>query len=341
MDIGGETAAVAPSVTNAYRSRFGGLWVDRLDAEAELDRRLATRRITANDAEMVWFWMRNGYVIIPQAVSAGAIDAFARDVDRAWLRGDTRLKVAKRPGEYYPMTPDLRNSRLRVVDFYAYWPSALPLMFADPIVHFLKLIFDCPPLGFQSLSFEDGSQQFIHQDTAFVVVSSPMKLTAAWVALEDIQEGSGELVYYEGSHKLEEFIFGGETKHWDPQRDGDAVLQEYGRSLIARAEGQGLSLRTFRPRKGDALIWSADLAHGGSAIAHPERTRRSLVTHYCPQDVEPYYFSYQPEHRRRRKYKDCEFSSQHYLLPEEPPRLSWARRVAAYFRRDAIEGTGR
>ena len=50
----------------------------------------------------------------------------------------------------------------------------------------------------------------------------------------------------------------------------------------------GLERRAFRPRKGDVLLWSADLAHGGSPVKR-NVTRRSIVTHYCPVDRNPIY----------------------------------------------------
>jgi len=316
MEDGGVKPAGEPS--RAHWSAFGGLWTDRLDALEEIDRRLVAKRILPADAELLRDWVRNGYVVIRNAVPSTALDAFSRDVERAWREGDERLKATKRPGEYHAMTPEFRGMRLRVVDFYVYWPSALALMFADPIVHFLQLVFDRAPLAFQSLSFDEGSEQFMHQDTAFVVVNRPLELAASWVALEDVEEGSGELMYFEGSHRLEDFVFGGARKHWDPERDSQTVLNEYAQSLTARAAERRLPLRRFRPSKGDALIWSADLVHGGSQIADPARTRRSLVTHYCPEDVDPHYFSYAPGHRRRGTHKGCQYSSQHYVLEEAP-----------------------
>ena len=34
-----------------------------------------------------------------------------------------------------------------------------------------------------------------------------MELIASWIALEDVQPGSGELMYVPGSHRFEVFIF--------------------------------------------------------------------------------------------------------------------------------------
>jgi hypothetical protein len=56
----------------------------------------------------------------------------------------------------------------------------------------------------------------------------------------------------------------------------------------------------FAPRRGDVLIWSADLVHGGSSEMDPDSTRRSLVTHYCPVDREPEYFAFWKHSGRRR-----------------------------------------
>ena len=55
----------------------------------------------------------------------------------------------------------------------------------------------------------------MHQDTAYVVVQkSPLSLAASWIAMEDIQEESGELQYYEGSHRIPDFTFNDTSKSW-------------------------------------------------------------------------------------------------------------------------------
>jgi ectoine hydroxylase-related dioxygenase (phytanoyl-CoA dioxygenase family) len=41
--------------------------------------------------------------------------------------------------------------------------------------------------------------------------------------------------------------------------------------------------------RGDALIWHADLAHGGSPVTQPGLTRKSLVTHYTGESCLPFY----------------------------------------------------
>jgi ectoine hydroxylase-related dioxygenase (phytanoyl-CoA dioxygenase family) len=201
---------------------------------------------------------------------------------------------------------------MRIVDVFAARPIALDILLAPAIVRFLSLIFDAEPLLIQSLTFERGSEQGIHQDTMYVVVSNPMELAASWTALQDVEPGSGELRYYEGSHRLPEFLFSGEHKSWLPSRDGNGQHDEKLKRLHSDSERLGLPLRTFLPKKGDTLIWAADLAHGGSPVLDRSLTRRSMVGHYCPLGVEPNYFSYLPERKRQRKVPGGWAASEYY-----------------------------
>jgi phytanoyl-CoA hydroxylase len=205
---------------------------------------------------------------------------------------------------------------MRAVDCYVHLEAARELPFSDAISRFLTIIFENSPLLFQSLSFERGSQQGMHQDSAFVVVDSPLELAASWIALQGVEAGSGELMYYEGSHRLPEYLFSGEFKHFNPERDSREQEQEWSRLIHENAHKLGMPQRTFLPRKVDALVWHADLAHGGSSVADESLTitRKSLVGHYCPQRRNPHYFGYLPDRRTTLPWGECRYSSQYYAL---------------------------
>jgi phytanoyl-CoA hydroxylase len=154
----------------------------------------------------------------------------------------------------------------------------------------------------------------MHQDTAFVVTMSPLELAASWIALEDIRPGSGELMYLDGSHRLPEYLFSGKYKHWNPKRDGDEQQAEWQDLMSRNAELMRLEKQTFLPKKGDVLIWSADLAHGGSPVSNPSLTRKSLVGHYCPNRVEPFDFKIHPERRGKARFDGGLYASHHYPI---------------------------
>jgi phytanoyl-CoA hydroxylase len=279
-----------------YRSDFGGTWTDRSDALEELQRRRDAGDIGAEDAERLRFWIDKGYAVLEGAVAPEVVDAFRDEVTRAFRDGDERLLVQTEGlGEYRPLAPGTNPAAARVVDIYAEYESARDVLFSKPIVDFLRTVFDDDPLLFQSLSFHTGSRQPMHQDTAYVVVESPLELVGVWIALEDIRVGSGELNYYVGSHRLPEYKFSGEHKHWNPERDGEEPHEEWKRLLHENAERLGMERQTFLAKKGDALVWAADLAHGGAPVTDETLTRRSLVGHFCPAGVKPNYFLYRDD----------------------------------------------
>lgn len=281
-----------------YYSQFGGLWTDRKDALAEL----ASGRGRTFSEQMkndIAFFIRNGYVILPQAVSSERIDRYLEAFDGA-LSGETPL-AASVP-TYGPQdksvvpanTADRYAPLTKYLDTYWHLPEALPLIFNDRTVAFLSAIFETPPFAFQGLHFETGSTQCIHQDTAYVVSESPLSLAATWLALEDIQEGSGELEYFEGSHRLPDWLYSGRYKHFNHERDQQSEHIEHLNFIQSESRKRGYPLKRFLPKKGDLLVWAADLAHGGSAITRPGATRRALVTHFTQANMKPNYFNYQP-----------------------------------------------
>src|SRR5437588_12652280 len=120
----------------------------------------------------------------------------------------------------HPLTGGVGEERARVVDAYVYYEFARAALFSEPILRFLQTVLEDAPVLFQSLTFERGSQQRMHQDTAFVVTSSPMAFAASRIPLEDIRPGSGELTYLDGSHRLPVYPVRAQCKHLDAQRAG-------------------------------------------------------------------------------------------------------------------------
>ena len=272
-----------------HRSRFGGLWTDRIGSEHEVASRLADGLIGKEDAARLLFFIEHGYVVIKNAVDYATIDSLLEEINRIPMT--TRKYVAGSNNESCFAEAVFDNPAYRVLDVHVNSVFARKVMFAKEILRFLEIIFEADALAFQTLLFRYGSQQGVHQDGAYVVVDPPLNFAASWVALEDVVEGAGELIYYAGSHKNEEFIFGNNRKHFQINVDGIPAHDAFLGHLEAQAEKHNQPRTTFLANKGDALIWAADLAHGGTvATKSPQPTRLSLVTHYCPVDARPSYF---------------------------------------------------
>lgn len=296
----------------SYHSKFGGLWIDRTDWRDEILR----RKLTTDEAALITHFAEKGYVILPQACHHDAIDVFQRRVASAFRHGNPDVLYQDHfSNETRRLTGPVDRLGTRIVDVYVSLPEAFELFTSPALMRFLKLIFDRDPLLFQSLSFDQGSQQGLHQDTAYVVVDRPLELAACWIALEDVAEGSGELMYAPGSHRHPDLpFFGPDRKHWQAELDGQKTLDEWHNFLVASAKAKPNGLKTFLAKKGDILVWHADLAHGGSPVTRPDLTRQSLVGHFCPQSAKPNYFTLQPDRATVRHYGNLAYASWHYDL---------------------------
>jgi hypothetical protein len=273
-----------------YKSRFGGLWTDLEKAEELIAGKRALGWISDEESDLLSSWVRDGFVIIPNAIPHEVIDALDLEVEHIWA-GTSSYRCLVEYWENGIRTEqvagaDFKERAVKLLDLHGVSDAARQIIFSKKIERFLTLLFERPALATQTLYFRWGSRQEMHQDSAFVKISSPMELVASWVALEDISPDSGELEFYVGSHRLEDYLFEGSSK-WMPV--GSNEYRAYVDSLHSRCAQRGLARERFLAKKGDVLLWSADLVHGGSSYVSKGVTRKSFVTHYCPISCSPIY----------------------------------------------------
>lgn len=167
------------------------------------------------------------------------------------------------------------NGGCKEQDLWLAHPAVRALAIHPKIKTILRTLYGREPFAFQTLNFKFGTEQRLHSD--FIHFSSLPEgfMCGVWVALEDITEDNGPLVYYPGSQRLPLFDY--------QQIGAPQPIREYSayEKFIAKvAESSGLPRKEIRAKKGDAFIWAANLLHGGSAIRKPGSTRWSQVTHY-------------------------------------------------------------
>lgn len=291
-----EAAALSAAVPATGReatttSAFGGLWIDRSDFMDRLG--LKHRRGEIDDATAMDLcrFVRDGYLVIPGAVPPEQVAALREELDRIWADppGGLMIETFEPDGVMKYIPPDLRyrDGVTKMLDLYTVSRLAQAVTAAPACMKFLSAVFEDTPKAFQQLCFWNGSQQAMHKDTAYVKIdTNPLSLAATWLALEDVEEGSGELEYYVGSHRAPDFVFGGISK-WMEGHTGEH--DRFLASLHEDARTHGHTLSRFHGKAGDVLVWHADLAHGGSRITRQGQTRRSLVTHFTADRDEPYY----------------------------------------------------
>lgn len=176
---------------------------------------------------------------------------------------------------------------LRVQDAWRDNANVRRLATNSKIVALLSRLYGRRAWPFQTLNFPVGTQQHFHTDSIHFSSSPERFMCGVWIALEDIHPDAGPLVYFPGSHRwpiyTNEHI--GECvseRHAPP----DQTLYEPLWQALVRAHRA--APERFLAKKGQALIWAANLLHGGDAHPDRSRTRWSQVTHYFFDDCAYY-----------------------------------------------------
>ena len=172
---------------------------------------------------------------------------------------------------------------MRIHDAWKFSANAKALAVNTRILDLLSRIYGRRAWPFQTLNFPVGTEQHYHTDSVHFSSFPERFMCGVWVALEDVHEDAGPLVYYPGSHKwpiyTNEHL--GICSAEEPGVPGQATFEPLWQSLV---DLTGLKPRRFLPRKGQALIWAANLLHGGDVHTDRNRTRHSQVTHYYFDD---------------------------------------------------------
>jgi hypothetical protein len=167
----------------------------------------------------------------------------------------------------------------RVQDAWRRSPAVRRLANLPSLRKFLAAAYGRKPFGFQTLNFQRGSQQHFHSDRIHFSSIPEHFMCGVWIALEDVRPGSGELMYKLGSHRLPVLEMGDLGVDRDQPSDLD-YEHHYVPRFAELLDESSLPTATAMIRKGQAFVWAANLAHGGSPILDPNSTRRSLVVHF-------------------------------------------------------------
>jgi hypothetical protein len=213
---------------------------------------------------------RDGYVVADFGFPEQALELAVSDLD-GMFGGEPREQDGVL---FYPR---------RIQDAWRMSDSIKSIALHPPVLAALEELYERRPLPFQTLNFPVGTQQAAHSDTVHFNTKPAGYMAGVWVALEDMDMDNGPLVYYPGSQRLREINMQDVGAEGDPSQYGD-----YERFMIDLIEREGLEAEYGTISRGDALVWSANLLHGGSPQRDESRTRHSQVTHYFFEGCEYY-----------------------------------------------------
>lgn len=163
----------------------------------------------------------------------------------------------------------------RLQDAWQYNESVRALAINESILDTLRMLYKREPIPFQTLNFKNGTQQKAHSDTIHFQTDPAGLMCGVWIAFEETDTNNGPLFIVPGSHRLPMF-----TMQDFGLNHGKYDYPAYEKALEKYIEDHGLKQKQLHLKPGEAVIWHANLLHGGSPVKDFRRTRHSQVTHY-------------------------------------------------------------
>ena len=232
---------------------------------------------------------RDGYLTFDPGIPDAILDGVLSDLTDRYLREGAGSGPQLVEGVlYYPGTPRIR-------DAWRISENVKTIALHHNVLAVLESLYGRKPVCFQTLNFEAPTQQAPHSDSMHFTPTPPEYMCGVWVALEDIDMDNGPLIYFPGSHRLpfldysdipsaakaEDF-----SDHWEFAKARNSQYETHISRLI---DEHGFKPEYGTISKGQALIWSANLLHGGAPLNDGTRTRNSQVSHYLFEGSDSYY----------------------------------------------------
>ena len=217
-------------------------------------------------------WSDKGYLIWEGFLDAAMADKIQEEIQRLVQQGklhpthDNKLMFANRHSAL------IRN-----------------VTHEKKLTDLLGFILDKEVVPFQTINFLYGSNQRAHSDSIHMTTYPLGYLIAVWIALEDTNPDNGPLFYYPGSHRLPYLLNSDFNEGETSLLLGNKDYIDYEDRIEEQIKQQSLQPEVFLAKKGDILIWHANLIHGGMPVKDHSLTRRSMVIHYYAKDVIKYH----------------------------------------------------
>jgi hypothetical protein len=255
-----------------FPDKTSSAWLDLNDSATAVTQKKEFSHFTNEVQEQLLQWSSKGFLQLKQYFSHEQAEEVNKAVDELINQ------------KHLPVTHDNK-----VMFGYKHAPAIKNMMQDWGLKQLLSFILDKEVVPFQTLNFVKGSGQRAHSDSIHMTTYPLGYLIAAWIALEDIHPDSGPLFYYPGSHKLPYLLNDDFANYSSRFKLGNKQYSDYEDVTEEIIRQSGLQPEVFLPKKGDVLIWHANLIHGGMPVLNPALTRKSMVIHYYAKDVIKYH----------------------------------------------------
>lgn len=224
-----------------------------------------------NIKKIAKFFHDNGYVVVDLKLSKNYINSTIKDIKK--LAYDSNSK--KNPKYYH------YNENPRIIEGFKKSKFIKDLCHHKTVINLLKKLYEKKPIPINSINFIKGTDQPLHSDYIHFGSIPHKYLAAAWIALENTDYDNGTISVVPGSHKLD--IVDYETFNLPTPSSTEEIskfykiYENYIKNVV---KSKKLKTKYIKLKPGQAIIWAANLLHGGKKIIDKKRTRFSQVIHY-------------------------------------------------------------
>jgi hypothetical protein len=242
---------------------------------------LSNSDLTAEQREQAIQFHEKGYVVLDLELT----DDFLKHVIDEMYAAITRDNVTKQ-AEFYTY-----SDSPRIFEEWRNSDAIRELCLNKKLIDTLEFLYAKEALPFSTINFIKGSNQPLHSDAIHFHTIPQLWMSGVWVALEDTTLENGTLNIVPGSHRWPVFDYDSlKLPHPDTMKDGEKenyrIYEEFVRKLVDANNAQIVPVPL---RKGQALIWAANLLHGGMQIVDENSTRLTQAIHYFYKDCTKYY----------------------------------------------------
>ena len=228
---------------------------------------------------------RDGYVILSLPHLLNKIDIINDKIDKIIIKKN--FKTNPKSFHY--------NKSPRIVESWKEISEVRTIAYDKVLLKILKILKNNKePIPFSTINFLKGTEQPMHSDYIHFATIPKNYLVGVWVALEDIKKNAGPLAIVNASHKFptltnEKLNLKIPSNEKELKKNYTAY-EKYVRNIIKRKKTK---VKEIPIKKGEAIIWDANLLHGGLKIKDKNLTRKSLVYHFhfkgCKKYFNPIY----------------------------------------------------
>jgi ectoine hydroxylase-related dioxygenase (phytanoyl-CoA dioxygenase family) len=231
--------------------------------------------ITEEQKNLALKFNKDGYVVIDLNLDDSLIESLKNDINQNSNKHQENFY-------HYSDSP-------RVFEAWKHSEHVRTIANHPKVIETIEFLYGRRTFPFQTINFIKGSNQPIHSDAIHFHTIPYNWVAASWVALEDVDETNGTLVYCPTSHKLSIFDF--KSLNLQPAKYSEQAenYKQYEQFIEDVIESNNFEKKPFIAKKGQAIIWSANLLHGGLKVVDPTRTRWSQATNYYFEGCEHYY----------------------------------------------------